>query len=260
MKREATRWALITGASSGIGECLAQLLAAERLALILHGRNLEKLQELASKLSRFVEVEVVVADLSLPAGRDLVVEAIRKRKPEIVINNAGYGIYGESLDASVEEQLHLLEVNGTTVLQITLEAASCLKEEKKEGVILNVASVAGFLVFPCLAVYAAAKAFVISLSESLDEEWRPLGIRVLAACPGMVDTHFRERAGGTPDSSFLSMKAQAAAQEIWKQIQNKKQVHVFNWFYKLSLFFVRFILPKRLVASLLKKNIQKRVL
>lgn len=261
MKREEIVWALVTGASSGIGTSLSHLLASQGINLIVHGRDESRLLALATELRHHVQVDVVVADLADTFQRQLIVDAMNKRRPEVVINNAGYGLYGEALSHEVSEQVKVLDVNGNAVLQLTLEAGKMLVRAKKKGVILNVASAAAYPVFPNFAVYAAAKAFVVHLSESLDFEMRPYGVRVLAACPGMVETNFRQRAGGSKkeETPFDKvMNAEYAANEIWKQIKNEKKVHIFSLIYRFMTFFVLHVLPKKWVAVLLRKSIDKR--
>jgi len=247
--------ALITGATSGIGECLAHLLAKKEIPLILTGRNREKLEELKTQLSERVPVTIVEADLALKEGRDSLIQVIQEKTPDLVINNAGFGLYGSILRYSVAEQMKIFEVDGQAVLELTLEAAHALHNAGKNGVILNVSSAAGFFVFPSFAVYAATKDFVTHVSASLDYELAPKGIRVLAACPGMVKTEFRHRAGGRLDKDKIEwMSAEFAAQEIWKQIVSGKRTHLFNWKYRLAYWFSRLI-PQGVLAHFQQKTI-----
>lgn len=261
MKREEIKWALITGASSGIGKELSRLLAEKGINLIIHGRNEAHLLELAQECKGRVQVEVVVADLADRQERMRVIEAICQRAPELVVNNAGFGLYGDALSHSTSEQMQMLEVNGAAVLEITLEASRALIRAGKKGAVLNVASAAAFPVFPAFAVYAASKAFVVQLSQSLDEETSPYGVRILVACPGMVATEFRERAGGTPEVESgrgATMSAAFAAEQIWTQIEKEKKIHIFNWIYRLTTFLVLYLLPKHWVAKSVRNNINKR--
>jgi uncharacterized protein len=254
-------WALVTGSSSGIGEALVYLLASRGINLIIHGRNIQKLNEIADALRQKVEVQIINADLSNLSERMSVIESIHEKTPDLVINNAGFGLYGEALTYETSEQLKMLEVNGNAVLQITLEAARTLISAKKQGVILNVSSAAAFSLFPCLSVYSATKAFVNQFSTSLDEETRSYGVRVLVSCPGMVATKFRSRAGGREDHESKGvhdvMSAQFASEEIWNQIQKQQKLHIFNWKYRLSTL-IGCLLPKRWVGKLVRSNIEKR--
>jgi short-subunit dehydrogenase len=257
VKPEEIQWALITGATSGIGEQLSYLLAGKAINLIIHGRDNKRLQALSEKLSAKVQIETVCADLALPQQRQLLVDKIYARGPELIINNAGFGLYGDALTYSVDRQLEILEVNGNAVLELTLEGARALIGKGRKGVVCNVASTAAFPVFPRLAVYGAAKSFVVHFSQSLDEETKPFGVRILAACPGMVDTNFRLRAGGGSGSD-KAMTSEFAAEAIWRQITKEKKIYIFNNIYRLMIFFVRHLLPKQWVAAMLKANIDRR--
>jgi uncharacterized protein len=250
--------ALVTGASSGIGRALCDLLAAQGIELIINGRDLEHLDETAKALRLKVNVQVLQADLSKPNERHVVVELIRQRAPDLVINNAGLALYNDAIQYPTENQMQILEVNGVALLELTLEAAKAMKAHQKKGVILNVSSVAGFFTFPYFAVYAASKSFINTLSQSLDYELKDDGIRVLAACPGMVDTNFRVRSGGTPENNKQGLMTSAfAAEEIWKQIQTLKKVHIFNWKYRLAVL-ARAFVPACLYVKFLIKNIKNR--
>lgn len=249
--------ALVTGATSGIGEALCRLLARQRIDLIITGRDEAKLSALTEELKQHVHVFPIKADLI--QERQEVLSALKEYKPELVVNNAGFGLYGEVFDHSTQEEMDLMELNSNALLQITLEAVKTLKAAGKKGVVLNVSSAAGFLPFPCFTIYSATKAFVNHLSVSLDEELKRYGIRVLAACPGMVGTSFRERAtkkeGVAPGAH--SMDADEAAQHIWRQIVKGKQINIFNWKTRLMIFAARYLLPRALLMKILRDSIEK---
>jgi short-subunit dehydrogenase len=240
--------ALVTGATSGIGEALVHLLAAEGIETLSVGRNRDKLSTLPGKS--------LYADLS--DDRSELIRWIQDNAPDLVINNAGFGLYGKGVELSVEEQLRMVEVNNKALLEITLESAKTLLRKGKSGVILNVASAAAFQPFPTLAVYAATKAFVVSLSESLDFELKSRGIRVLVSCPGMVATDFQNRASGKEikkNSSYMT--ADYAAERIWNQILNEKGVEIFDWKTRFLVRLGQFLIPNRFLAPLLKKFLRK---
>lgn len=252
--------ALVTGASSGIGEALCRLLASKGIELILSGRNQAKLQEIAAGLP--THAEIIPADLANGATRSKIIEKIQQRVPDLVINNAGFGLYGEALSHSTKDQMEILAVNGNAVLEITLEAARAMINASKKGVILNVSSAAAMQVFPYFAVYSAAKTFVNQFSESLDWETRYHGVRILTSCPGMVATDFPNRAAKRPigrQSDAHTMTAAYAAQEIWHQIETEKPLHIFNWRYRLATFASRYLIPKSWVAHTLRNNIRSRL-
>jgi len=224
--------ALITGATSGIGEAFARLLASKGIALILTGRNEAKLQALTQEL----RAEGVIADLGQPEGRGVVAAKIREQKPDLVVNNAGLGYYGETFQSSIDEQMEILNVNSAAVLELTLEATRLWIQTQQKGVVLNISSAVAFAPFPLLAVYSASKAFVNQLSRSMDYETKPYGIRVLAACPGRVATEFSKRAGSHTQqkshSSHESMTPEYAAGQLWLQIEKGQNIRIFNGWYR----------------------------
>lgn len=250
--------ALITGASSGIGEALAHLLAAKGISLILSGRNVLRLEALA----RSVNAEQIIrVDLENREERQQLIALIRTKAPDLVVNNAGFGIYGDVFSITVPEQLALLEVNGMAPLELTLEAARSLVNAGKKGVVMNISSVAGEHPCPGMSVYGASKAFMTNISQALNTELSAKGIHILVSCPGMVATDFANRAakkkieiiGGpilTPDY---------AAEQIWKQIEKKKEKHIFNWQYRLGSWFATYLVPIACVKKFLWKKTKKRI-
>lgn len=252
--------ALVTGATSGIGEALCYLLAKKGISLILTGRNDEKLNALKEKLSKQVDVITVKADLSKSEDRAELIQVIKRTGPDLVINNAGLGLYGDALTHPIERQMHLFEVNGKAYLELTLTAIQALISRKKSGTILNVSSVAGYFIYPGFSVYAASKAFVNVFSQSLDFEYKDKGIRILASCPGMINTNFSERAAGHPvrtEPKISSMDVGFAAEEIWRQIQSGKALHVFNFKYRFFAL-LSCIIPRRWLAPFLHREMLAR--
>lgn len=261
MKSMNFKTALITGASYGIGEALARLFAEKGIPLILVARSAERLHSLAKDLSPLVPVEVITCDLSHPGQLISLVKAVKSRKPDLIVNNAGFGLYGDLLTYQTEQLQEMIDVNVKALMELTVEGARTLIGAGMQGVILNVSSVAGEMkIFPTFSIYAASKSFVTHFSESFDFEVAPLGVRVLTSCPGMVDTHFRYRASGNEHQkpSGRSMGVEYAAKEIWRQIQKRKRVHIFNWKYRLGLALSRWI-PKPLLAKGMRKKIEGRL-
>lgn len=248
--------ALVTGATSGIGEALCALLAEKGISLIITGRDAEKLTMLKEKFAKKVPVMALKADLVKNDDRSEINQVIKKMTPDLVINNAGFGLYGDALDHPVEKQLNMFEVNSKAYLEFTLTAIQALLSKKKCGTILNVSSVAAYFVFPGFSVYAASKACVNSFSESLDYEYKSRGIRILAACPGYIKTNFGERAAGhivRKANKISGMDVDFAAQEIWSQIQSGKSINIFNWKYRLAKLLSQ-ILPKSWIAPFLYRE------
>jgi short-subunit dehydrogenase len=193
--------------------------------------------------------------LSEPDARKKVVAWIHQHTPDLLINNAGFGLYGDVLQHPTKSTLEILEVNANAALELTLEAAKALRAQNKKGTILNVSSVAAFYPYPSFAIYAAAKACVNHFSQALDREFKPYGIRVLTACPGKIATSFQQRAsqGRFLKHEPFTMSPQKAARLIWKQIEKQKPLYVFDWPYRLALSLTA-CLPKCLVQQLLPKK------
>lgn len=253
--------ALVTGASSGIGEALCRLLASKGIPLLITGRNQERLDQLANELSKQVKVDAFIADLSNRSERALVVDKIYNHVPDLLINNAGFGTYGDVLTHETKKQMDILEVDGAALMELAIEAARALVSLEKPGVILNVSSAAAFQIMPSFTVYSATKAFVNAFSESFDQEVQRYSIRVLAACPGMVNTRFRERAANGESASTqkepLTMSKEFAAEQIWKQILEQKTVRIFDWKYRILAFLSR-TLPTSWSTSLVRKAVEGR--
>ncbi len=198
------QWALITGASAGIGESFAYKLAEKGSNLILVARREEKLLNLAKDLKNKypIEVDVIVSDLSeLSAPEELFNRISQSNRPvSILVNNAGVGTIGRLDETDLEKnaKMILLNVYSFTLL-IRLFLPQMLKQ--KFGIIVNLASVAAFQPTPYMAAYSATKAYVLSLSEALWAEYKNSGIRILAVCPGPTRTEFQAVAG-MGDKSF----------------------------------------------------------
>lgn len=190
--------ALVTGASSGIGEAFARALAAGGLDLVLVARSGDRLRALARELAGLHEqrVEVVTADLSADGSAREVHAATRAlgMHVDLLVNNAGFGTVGTfaKQDAGRERQEILL--NAAAVVDLCHAFLPAMLERKRGGIV-NVASMAAFQPLPYMSVYAATKAFVLSFSQSLRGEVRSKGVQVLAVCPGPVDTPFFEATG-----------------------------------------------------------------
>jgi short-subunit dehydrogenase len=186
-------YALITGASSGIGECFARALAARKHNLALVARSKEKLEALAQQLSsqHGVEALALASDLSVPGAAATLAEKLRGEQisVDLLINNAGFGGRGEFWDLPLNRFSEMIRLNVQAVVELTHLMLPPMIE-RRAGAIINVSSTASFQPVPYTAVYAATKAFVTSFSMSLAEEARPYGIRVVTLCPGGTRTNF----------------------------------------------------------------------
>jgi uncharacterized protein len=183
--RQRYRSALVTGASSGIGESFARTLAERGTDLVIVARRGELLEGLAAELRDRVKVEVMVADLTDPGRRKAVEE--RVADVDLLVNNAGFGAFGAFAELDLEVQLAEVELNVVALVRLAHAALPGMISRGRGG-ILNVASMAGFVPAPGSATYGATKAYVASFSESLHAEVRGQGVHVTALCPGFTRT------------------------------------------------------------------------
>ncbi|BAZ31981.1 short-chain dehydrogenase/reductase SDR [Cylindrospermum sp. NIES-4074] len=185
--------ALITGASGGIGKAFAQELAARKTNLVLVARSSEKLHQLATQLQEQykIQVEVIVKDLTEPKATDGVFDAIKAKglTIDLLINNAGFGDYGDFAKGDGERQLKIIQLNILALVDLTHKFLPLMRQ-RRTGSIINLSSITGFQPMPYLSVYAASKAFVLSFSEALWAENRDYGVRVMVVCPGPTETSF----------------------------------------------------------------------
>ena len=199
------KFALITGASAGIGLELAKQLAAEGANLVLTARRADRLRQLATEVSSSgVKVEVFAADLTQPDAPTQIYEFTKRKgiEVELLVNNAGFGAYGYIHQIPAERMLEMVQVNCSAVVHLTrLYSADMV--ERKHGDILIVASIAAFQAVPFNSIYAATKAFDLIFAEGIAEELRPFGVRVCALCPGSTDTEFQQVAA-QPKRAFRS--------------------------------------------------------
>src|SRR5262245_21102209 len=208
------RWAVVTGASSGLGRGLATRLAGRGMSLVLTGRNEARLNEAAGEIRRAaprVNVETVTADLSTPSGVPTLLAQVGDRPVEVLVNNAGFGSYGPFAQADSEREL--AEVAVDVVAVVTLARAFLPGMlARRSGGILNVASTIAFQPAPYQAVYGASKAFVLSFSQALWAEARAAGVSVTALCPGPTRTGFLESLGAA-DAAHTAIYSRLADPE-----------------------------------------------
>ncbi|MDP5339552.1 MAG: SDR family oxidoreductase [Nodularia sp. (in: cyanobacteria)] len=185
--------ALITGASSGIGKAFAQELATRQTNLVLVSRSAEKLNQLAKQLKDQyqIQVDVIVKDLTELDAPAAVFDATKSQglTIDLLINNAGFGDYGDFVESDRERQIKIIQLNVLALVDLTHKFLPPMRQRHSGGII-NVSSITAFQPIPYLSVYAASKAFILSFSEALWAENRPYGVRVLATCPGPIETNF----------------------------------------------------------------------
>lgn len=188
-------WAIVTGASSGIGLELTTQLAGAGFNLVINARNPERLKNVERELkSKFnIKIIIVEADVSETTGIEKIIQASQGLNIGLLINSAGYGTSGLFADSSLHEEINMLRVNCEAVLSLTHYFAQKFKQQKRGGIIF-LSSVVAFQGVPYAANYAATKAYIQSFAEALAVELKPFGISVLAAAPGPVNSNFGQRA------------------------------------------------------------------
>ena len=247
--------ALITGASSGIGRDMARYLASKNIDLILVARRKERLEDLKKECN--VSVEIVELDLLKKENLYKLFKKYQNKKIDILINNAGFGLYGDYNEADLLTELNMIELNVKAVHILT---RMFLKDmtKKNKGYILNVSSSAGLLKGgPLMSTYYATKAYVTSFTLAISEELRrnKSKVKVSVLCPGPVKTNFNKRAGVKFNIGSLSAR-NVARYAIDKIIHSNKLVIVPGFKIRMGVFFSRFVSIKKLLK--ITYNIQKR--
>jgi short-subunit dehydrogenase len=246
--------ALITGASAGIGAELARVFSQRGHRLVLTARRQDRLDALADEIAATGQErpDVIALDLGAPGGATALVGALAERRltPHVLVNNAGFGLVGaaESLDPA--EQLAMVDLNIRALTELSLALLPSLVRGR--GLLLNVASVAGFMPGPGMAVYYASKAFVLSFSEALHAELAPKGVRVTALCPGPVLTEFQARAGMTVTQamSIATVSAREVAEQGYRGLMAGRRVVVPGWPSKIFTMLPR-LMPRAVILALI---------
>jgi short-subunit dehydrogenase len=232
-------WALVTGATVGIGESFTRLLAHNGYNIVLVARDLPRLQERAQGLeSTFgIATTVIQADLATDAGCKTIEDFIANNQIDVLINNAGFGINKAFTMSQLDAEQQLLDVLVRTPMRLMHVALPGMKERNK-GVIINVSSVAGWIAG---GTYSASKSYLTVLSESLHTELSSTNVKVSALCPGFTRTEFHQRGRmsmkGLPTFMWLNSDKLVAA--AWKDAVAGKAVSVPGWQYQLLTFVMR---------------------
>lgn len=195
LKQTYGQWAIVTGASSGIGFEIAKCLAEAGLDLVICSRNLKKLEEVETNLkSKFnIEIKVISTDVSEAVGIDKIINETKDLNVGLLVVSAGYGTSGIFTETSLHSEINMLRVNCEALLSLTHYYSQQFVLQKRGGIIL-MSSMVAFQGVPYSANYAATKAYVQSLAEALSVELKPYGVDVLAAAPGPVKSGFEQRA------------------------------------------------------------------
>ncbi len=237
------RITLITGASAGIGAELARVFASNGHRVALTARSADRLIALAGEITAAGGAAPIVipCDLEQPDACDRIAAALAGEGVEVeyVVNNAGYGLFGNAIELDRAEQLGIIAVNLRATTDLSLRFSDQLIRHR--GGILNVGSIAGFLPGPGMAVYYASKAYVLSFSEALRQELSSRGVRVTVLCPGPVPSEFQVRAGFQPgfDSAVLNVSAADVALEGYRGLMANKRAVLPGLGIKLVPFLLR---------------------
>lgn len=251
-------YAVVTGATSGIGKALSELLMKEGYNLILVGRNQEKLRKMEKQLKGIRnqrEVKSLVADLQNQEEVNALCNTLSEMQIDLLVNNAGFGITGAFIETDIKKEEEMIQVNLMTLTKITKVLAKNMAAKGK-GHIMNIASIAAFMPNPLGAVYAATKAYVLSFSEALAEELRGSGVTVTAVCPGPTKSQFAQRSGMENTGVFSGnvMSAKKVAQLAYRATMKGKLKVIPGMGNKCTIMLAA-ICPKRIVLVATKQKL-----
>jgi short-subunit dehydrogenase len=253
-------YALVTGASRGLGRCFARTLAARKQDLVLVARSGEKLETLARELqaAHGIRVECIPFDLAqTSAGKLLADELTRRELPiDLLVNNAGFGDQGRFLQLSLERQLQGINLQNATVVELTYRLLPAMIE-RKQGGIITVSSLAGFQPIPFASVYSATKAFLTAFSLALEAEMVRYGVRVVTVCPGRLRVAPEDVASGSERKKFPGgeQSHEDVVNEALRKLDRGGGLVIPGAINKFAAFAERFI-PRGKVAKLIK-NLSK---
>ena len=242
-------WALVTGATSGIGESFTRLLASHNYNVVLVARDLPRLQERAAALeAKFaISTHVIQADLATDDGCLRIEKYIQDNQIDVLINNAGFGTNKAFTMSTLEIEQQLLDVLVRTPMRLMHVALPAMKQ-RNNGIIINVSSVAGYIAG---GTYSASKSYLTVLSESLNTELSATNVKVSALCPGFTRTEFHQRGKmsmkGLPN--FLWLNADRLVEQSWRDGLKGKAVSVPGWQYKLLVFVVHTV-PRSIIRKI----------
>ena len=256
------RVTLITGASAGIGAELARVFAAHGHRVALVARRVDRLATLAAEIKSAGAAAplVIPCDLEQPDAAEKIAATLVAEGMEVeyLVNNAGFGVFGQAIRRDRAEQLGIIAVNIRALTDLTLRFADDLI--KNGGGILNVGSIAGFLPGPGMAVYYASKAYVLSFSEAMRAELAPRGVRVTVLCPGPVPSEFQQRAGFSPglDSAVLNVSAANVAKCGYRGLMANKRAVLPGLGIKIVPLLLRMFPRAFILAAVARFQLRKR--
>lgn len=243
-------YALITGATGGIGKEFARLFAKDGYPLLLTGRNQEKLEQLKNEIYETypVEIKIVTKDLGKENASQELYDWILSQdiRVGVLVNNAGFGDSGEFVESDRNRQKEMVQLNIMTLMEMCHLCGQDMKKRGR-GKILNIASAAAFVPGPRMATYYATKAFVLSFGMAIQKELKPYGITVTTLCPGPVSTGFGESAKAEASRLFTSLspaKAEKVARRGYRAMQKGKAMVHYGWVAKGSNLAARIVTRK----------------
>jgi short-subunit dehydrogenase len=247
------KWALITGASSGIGREFAEVFAENDFNLALVARNQDRLSIAAEELRAVhkVQSKVLPVDLRLPEAPAKIAEALSGIEISVLVNNAGFGTYGPFAQSDLPSQADMMQVNMAALVKLTHLFVQPMLA-RGAGRILNVASTAAFQPGPMVNVYYASKAFVFSFSYALADELANTGVSVTVLCPGMTRTEFQKRARMKEGGPIPMMSARAVAEIGYRGMMKNKRVVIPGTLNRIGAVLARRA-PLRMTSAIVRK-------
>jgi uncharacterized protein len=247
---------LITGASSGIGYEMTKVFAKNGYDLVLVARRIEPMEGLKVEFPD-TTITIIQKDLSVDGSCQEVFEDLKNVQIDVLINNAGFGDTGEFQTLSLDKQTNMIDLNVRALTELTHLFGSKMVE-RKSGRILNVASVVAFQPGPTMATYFATKAFVLSLSQALSQEWSKYGVQVMALCPGVTKSGFQESSNQT-DKKFVKASnvptSSQVAQFGYDELMKGKSLTIHGFVNNIICFLPR-ILPRKLLLGIIEKALK----
>jgi uncharacterized protein len=247
---------LITGASSGIGYEMAKVFASNKFNLVLVARRTEPMEGLRLEFPN-INIKIIQKDLSQDAACVEVFDSVKDVQIDVLVNNAGFGDTGEFQTLSRDKQTNMIDLNVRALTELTHLFGSKMVE-RKQGQILNVASIVAFMPGPKMATYFATKAFVLSLSQALSQEWEKYGVQVMALCPGVTTSGFQATSGQT-HMDMVKGKGVPTAAEVaqfgYDKLIAGKSLVVHGFANKIFCFLPR-ILPRKLLLGIMEKALK----
>lgn len=246
-------WALITGASTGIGRDLAEVFASNGFNLALVARSQERLDVVGRELRAVhkIDVKAIAQDVGQPGAAEAIFQSLRETPVSVLVNNAGFGSYGPFVDADLKLQTEMMKVNMVALVQLTHLFAQPMRA-RRAGRILNVASTAAFQPGPMINVYYATKAFVFSFSYALADELIGSGVSVTVLCPGLTKTEFQKRAHLGQGGSWPMMSSRAVAEMGYRGLMKGKRVVIPGLLNQMGSFLARRA-PFRLTSAVVRR-------